>query len=56
MDSYKNKAMTEGMTNGRKLQVFSGLLGKKALLWFLGTKLQIWKELEEKFFRLGMCL
>ena len=43
------KAMAEGMTDGRKIQVFSGLLEKEALSWFLGTKFHSWKELEEEF-------
>ena len=37
------------MTDGRKIQVFSGLLEKEALSWFLGTKFHLWKELEEEF-------
>ena len=41
--------MAEGMTDGRKIQVFSGLLEKEALSWFLGTKFHLWKELEEEF-------
>ena len=32
------KTMSEGLSDARKVQVFSGLLEEKALLWFLGTK------------------
>ena len=43
------KAMSAGMSDKGKRQVFSGLLENKVLSWFLGTKFKLWRELEEEF-------
>ena len=37
------------MSDAKKVQVFSGLLEKEALLWFLETKFGSWLELKPEF-------
>ena len=41
--------MSEGTLGARKMQIFSGLLEREVLSWFLGTKFASWKELEAEF-------
>ena len=41
--------MSKGLSDARKIQVFSGLLEDKALSWFLGTKFGSWLELKQEF-------
>ena len=43
------KTMSKGLSYTRKIQVFSGLLEDKALLWFLRTKFGSWLELKQEF-------
>ena len=44
--------MSEGLSDARKIQVFSGLLEDEALSWFLGTKYGSRLELKQEFIKM----
>ena len=41
--------MSDGLSNERKIQVFSGLLEREVLEWFLGSRFSSWSELKTDF-------
>ena len=41
--------MSDGLSDERKIQVFSGLLEREVLEWFLGSRFSSWLELETDF-------
>ena len=43
------KAVSDELSNERKIQVFSGLLVREVLEWFLGSRFSSWLELETDF-------
>ena len=43
------KAVSDGLSNERKIQVFSGFLECEVLEWLLGSKFNTWLELEYNF-------
>ena len=45
------KTISEGLSDTRKIQVYSDLLEDEALLWFLGTKFGSWLDIKQEFIK-----